>query len=621
MKRKPPAKHRLDASRALSLLFMGYNAREVGDKLGFTHVPVYEARKKFVSAAKENDIMSAAKKYRIEDQVGILMEIGGTVEKTKIDASRAPLGLRIVDAVESFGVGAEEAPKFIEACYAEAMKQNMTPESFVATVYGLQRLHIVGERDYNKLLEKVENANNELSTTQAKVGEYKKIEEAARNDSTEAIRKKDTTLEELDRFSKLRDGLAEYHLDLADVEKTRNCIVNVGGQGGDPKAVVALCSRRNDLTVEVRDAENRLEELRKDEETVGERLGRAKGELASKTQLVDRVREAESLGIKPSQLGVIVEKARELGARHSLDIKEAISRLEVDLAENWESKLGFEDERISQEAKLRAVDEKLRLAEERECVASANARAKEQALAGLAELTKHVTPSEIVEFKRIICDSGLDLPTFRADVQSLGSVTAVADAKKHKKEAEIERLTNQVGELEGQVTQLKREKQRLLSNIETLNTQTLTNMNEVANNLRTVADALVWEFSNEETGFNATITRLGDESRKKLSKELGAFSESLERCLADARKQLGGFTADSEKLREDTWESGKLLGFNIHLVRLADLVAGKQMPTTEAILTMKMTVNAFIDYFARNKILDMFPGAREFNEQLAGAFR
>jgi hypothetical protein len=46
--------------------------------------------------------------------------------------------------------------------------------------------------------------------------------------------------------------------------------------------------------------------------------------------------------------------------------------------------------------------------------------------------------SELVEFKRVIVDSGQDVPAFRGEVERLGGVTAAVDAVKLRKEADVE---------------------------------------------------------------------------------------------------------------------------------------------------------------------------------------
>jgi hypothetical protein len=71
-----------------------------------------------------------------------------------------------------------------------------------------------------------------------------------------------------------------------------------------------------------------------------------------------------------------------------------------------------------------------------------------------------------------------------------------------------------------------------------------------------------------------------------------------------------------ESLRKSTWDVGKLVGFNVHLTRLARLVAGEPVEKVEALSTMKMVVDAFTDYLTRNRLADRCPSASRFSSEL-----
>ena len=95
----------LDNGKALSMLFRGYSARRVAEKLHTSNVTVSNLLKKFKKEAEEAEsVLAAAANYGIEDQVDQLITIGRVVEDTGVDPSRAGLGLRIVKTAEYFGV-------------------------------------------------------------------------------------------------------------------------------------------------------------------------------------------------------------------------------------------------------------------------------------------------------------------------------------------------------------------------------------------------------------------------------------------------------------------------------------------------------------------------------------
>jgi predicted transcriptional regulator len=98
----------LDNGKALSMLFRGYSARRVAEKLHSSNVTVSNLLKKFKKEAEEAEsVLAAAANYGIEDQVDQLITIGRVVEDSGVDLSRAGLGLRIVKTAEDFGVDPE----------------------------------------------------------------------------------------------------------------------------------------------------------------------------------------------------------------------------------------------------------------------------------------------------------------------------------------------------------------------------------------------------------------------------------------------------------------------------------------------------------------------------------
>ena len=84
--------------------------------------------------------------------------------------------------------------------------------------------------------------------------------------------------------------------------------------------------------------------------------------LESRSELIGKVKEAEDLGLNPSQLSLIVDTARKTGARHDLSIKDSLDWLAKDLEKNWEPKLGFENEKTRLSSELSQMNEKIRRA-------------------------------------------------------------------------------------------------------------------------------------------------------------------------------------------------------------------------------------------------------------------
>jgi hypothetical protein len=596
----------LDSSKALSLLIRGYSARRVADEVGVSNTTVSNLLNEFINKAKEaRSILAAAVKYGIEEQVRQLIVLGGVVEETKVDASETVVGLRIVKAVKAFGVDSNSVLGFVEAVYKEAMDQTLAAETFVKVAKGMHGMKVEGPKDYVALEREVEDKRNLAESFEKKASEM-----------DEALKRKETTIEELSHFTALRDRLAPRGLDLNDADKAESCLINIAEQGNDPNAVVSLYSKGVGISKKVSEQENRAEDLSKANTNAERKLTETNKILESKTEFARRVKEAEDLGLIPSQLGAVVETARKTGARQGLGIKDSINRLVKDLEENWEPKLGFENEKTRLAVELDQLNEKIKLVEGKERVTQEKIQAQEKALSGLEELKEHVSASEIIEFKKVIVDSGNDIPTFRSEIERLGSVTALVNSVKQRKEAEQTKLVAIVTALSAQVSRLVNSKTMLEAEISTLNSEAIKGIREASKTITDVAEGLKLDFEAPETGYKARIQSLGSEAIADMDEELRAKRETLRQSIEGLSKFVNRSASDVENLKKNTWDTAKLIGYNTHLTRLAKLVGGEPVETLEALATMKMTVDAFSGYLASKGLASRCPSGWSFSAEL-----
>jgi hypothetical protein len=481
-------------------------------------------------------VLAAAARYGIEDQVRELIALGGVVEETGVDATKAPDGLRIIKTIKEFGVDPNGAPGFIENVYKEATDQHLAPETFVKIAKGIHGMKVEGQRDYSALERDVEGKRNLAESFEKKASEYEQKAQVAREQMDEALKRNETTIEELGHFTAVRDRLAPRGLDLNDVDEAENCLANIAEQGNDPAAVVSLYSNGVGLANRIGEQEKKAEALSKANADAERKLVETSRLLESKAELAGRVKEAEDLGLRPSQLSAVVETARKIGARLGLGIKESINRLVKDLEENWEPMLGFEDEKTRLAVELYQLNEKIKLAEWKERVTQEKVRAQEEALRGLDELKKHVSIGEIIEFKKVIVDSGNDIPTFRSEIERLGSVTALVNSVKQRKEAEQTKLVAIVTALSAQVSRLVNSKTMLEAEISTLNSEAIKGIREASKTITDVAEGLKLDFEAPETGYKARIQSLGKEAIADMDDGFKAKREALRQSIEGLSK-------------------------------------------------------------------------------------
>jgi molecular chaperone GrpE (heat shock protein) len=136
-----------------------------------------------------------------------------------------------------------------------------------------------------------------------------------------------------------------------------------------------------------------------------------------------------------------------------------------------------------------------------------------------------------------------------------------------------------------------------------------------------VAEKLKDDFEDPLMGYRVMIRRLGNDAIADADKELEAKKEALKQSMDGVRSFINRSLTDVEKLRKNTWDTAKILGFSIHLTRLANIINGEPVERVEALATMKMTIDAFTDYLNRNQLTNRCPSASKFSDELMGAMR
>ena len=333
------------------------------------------------------------------------------------------------------------------------------------------------------------------------------------------------------------------------------------------------------LGKKVSEYERRRDTLAKANTDAEEKLAETNRILESKAELAGKVKEAEDLSLRPSQLGALVETVRKAGAHHGHGVKDSIDWLVKDLEVNWEPKLGFENEKTRREFELDQVNERIKLAEGSEKITEERVRGQEEALRGLEEFKKHVNAGEIIEFKKMIVDSGSEVSIFRSEVERLGGVTVYVNKVKQDSDMEVARLKLRVMMLSHKVDLLEDSKARLEAEISTLNSEAIKGITDASKVITDAANGLRLDFESPETGYKAKIQGLSREATEEMKEELNKQREAFRKSVGELQKFITDSVSELEAVKKNAWDLGKLIGFNVHLARLARIVAGESVET------------------------------------------
>ena len=613
-----------DRGKALSLLFRGYSARSAADELNLSNVTISTWLKDFTREAEEaGNIMAAAERYGIEEQVRQLIEIGGVIERTKVNPANAKDGLEVVSVLMDLGVKPEEARDFIKAVNKEAERQHLPPENLVKTVKSIYDLGVEDKRDYRALLDEVETMRVQLETLKNQVSEYEGKSDDSRRSTSEALESSKVTLKDLDRYTALRVRLASHGLNLDDLDKVESCAVNVAEQGYDSAAVISAFSRGPELKRLLEEQEAKALELSAANEKAAEELEEKSRFLELNTELAEQVEKVNRLGFNANQLDAIVEAAHAVAARHGLSQRESLQKLEGDLTENWEPKLGFENEVTRLQVMRQNLSEEINEATVKLGQIKAETTSKRKPLDELEKIKKlGVAESELPDWSEALEASGSNLQTFRKEVKRLGGIKQYVDSREAELSVNLKRLEDEerkrrttLSELANQETMLRTRIDTLLSETMSTTTSTLNDLKETAETVNAASRQLKSEFDDPETGLKAKSKEITGEVSRDWREEAKAQVKTINQTGESVKNGILEVADKVDKAMEEVFEAGKAIGQYGFSRDLLMIIKGEEVDRLTGLTTLASALMASGDWLQTNGMVDL---ARECNSLARG---
>ena len=285
--------------------------------------------------------------------------------------------------------------------------------------------------------------------------------------------------------------------------------------------------RLDSLDQRIKEAEANLAPLEERRSALNGQIKALEARLAQKSELLERVGELEKLGFNIEMLRQLKDALREIGMRHGLKGKEAVSKFFDDL-KDYEAVLGAE-------SLLKGLQTQI----ETKKLDAENWQAKEEALrrkhADLTEaigavdalLKRGVRAEQIASWNKIVSAVG-DAKELENELGNYRSIAELLNARKK----ELEGCELQVKDLMGQLASLKEQKVEIEGAIKALSGSGVKEITKVSDKAMTALKSLSSSEVEEITKVsNKAITEL-----KSLLAEMGVETKRLADLKAEAGK-------------------------------------------------------------------------------------
>jgi chromosome segregation ATPase len=463
-----------------------------------------------VSQAEKEGLITIARSYGVSGQVDELLSVSKELNRSGLQPSECVAGSKIVKTLRDLGVNESRFSGFIQEVYSDAVEQGLKPKELVGSCSELRRLRKQTGKGYQAILDDYEDKHLTNERLKSENIELENKRRQLKNQLNQEVRDKDATLQTLEAFNNTRESLKRRGVDVEELNKLAVLLLNVSEKSYDPEDITIFYSETRDLEEKKSSLEVTVSSLEA-EATALEKENRALQETISDNQgLVEKISEIDSMGLKVENVTSIVQKVMEISSRHELTREKALEKFFSDIDEQYEAKLGYENEANRLKARRSRINDEIEDMETKHKRLEKIFAEKKSVYDRLIDLNeKGVSNEDLVHWDEIIRDTNMDLISIRREIARLGGLRQWLDDKnkdKIKLEGEIESLKNEI-------ESLKTQKENFEAELNSLRTGALAEVKRELTRLPGIIDDLRVNLLNPETGLKAKSLEMVEDTK------------------------------------------------------------------------------------------------------------
>ena len=545
--------------------------------------------------------MSTARSYGVEGQIRELLDVRKELNGSGLEPSECVAGSRVVKILRDLDVNEERFSDFVHSVYTEVQAQGLKPQAFVSSCTELRRLREQTGKGYQAILDDYENKHEVNERLEA---ENAKLEDERRQlkiQLLQEVKDKEATLETLAWFNATKETLEGYGVEVEELDRLGIMLHNVSERSYDTDNVIDFYSQTRELEKSKISLEGDVRSLTDDKASLEERNSSLKHTIEGNQVLVESIVNIESMDLSVENIRGLLQKVTDVSSRLGIDRIHALEKFSADIDEQYEAKLGFENELNRLQARKERLDNEIDDVEAKLSRLEKIETEKKGVLDRLVSLNdRGVKNEDLVHWDEILSETELDLITVRREMAELGGLRQWFKSKLHEK-----------GQLEGKVEALQREieslriqKENYESEVRSLTTGALAEAKEELARIPGIIDELRTDFLDSETGLQAKSLVMIDNTHAKIEKLLAKKEGALKKFFKNANGKVEEIDTKMNEILRVAYDAGKEVGRYAALEPVHRLESGEDIPLYVGLLAIyRMTVH-FRNWFLNHGLKD-----------------
>jgi len=350
-------------------------------------------------------------------------------------------GSEIVRNLLKIGVDSSKMESFTDVLYKRSIESGRSAEAVVDAAIKLIDIEEESRLDYESIPLIAKEKADELAGCKQELIDIKSQIKDARAKEQAALSDKDTTMENLERYVKVKEGLKIFGLELdSETESSANTFSNLREHDYDIQSVLRQAGNHKSLSKENVDLENNIEIHTAEDQ-------RLQLSVEKNKEILSELNRVKKLGVSPDKLKELSQILIKIGTTSNLSPDEVTDRFFEDL-KGFDEKVGFGYQVDKTKVELQTLQSK-RNSEQSTLEELHKKIAEDQGVFNIIKslMKKGVQRNSLISWEKALAKAGVRIEDFNSQVNNFGDLSLT-----------INHLENKISKLEGEE---KRRKARI----------------------------------------------------------------------------------------------------------------------------------------------------------------
>jgi hypothetical protein len=277
-----------------------------------------------------------------------LRELAVTMKRVGVTASQCALGFRVAMIMLNMGVKEDDFESYILDIYNHCKNVGLPPESiafhlkdlldFSTTNIPFSQLPNYIKQNADEK-EKLEKEVKKLKAQKEILNLQKSYSESVRD---QALQDERMTATELKWHSDIKAELRKYGIPVDDIPKFAKAVNGLAEYGYDVVKIISEFSESQSRETRQKMLEDSVRMLQNEYNFLGQKCSSLENTVNSHEQIISILKELEAMEFGPEELKLLWNTINEIAAANNMPLYEAQQKFFKDVEEQYDNKLGFE---------------------------------------------------------------------------------------------------------------------------------------------------------------------------------------------------------------------------------------------------------------------------------------